>query len=148
MYSKFLIDVSLPHVWLGKARSKVTHSDLEKDLRDFIQNQFILPENREMGSFEALEILLPRWESYSSYCESFSLPRWQVLGWVSSNSLFPCLPLKLLLEKLWKLCGTSLVNRSQQPTTHRSNPIWAEARSVLPWLFQWQRAWDARLQSV
>ena len=47
-----------------------------------------------------MEILFLRQKSYSSYCEPFSLPRCQVLCRVSSHSAFPCLPLKLLRERL------------------------------------------------
>ena len=150
-----MTDKSLPQAWLRKSKSKVSHSDLEKDLGDLAPNQFFLPGILEMGSSEALkvkvklfsrvqlfatpwtaayqdppskgfsrqeywsglpfpypgdppdpgiepgfpaleadallseplgkslEILFLRQKSYSSYCEPFSLPRCQVLGFFS-----------------------------------------------------------------
>ena len=53
---KFLTDKSLPQAWLRKSRSKVSHSDLEKDLGDLAPNQFILPGILEMRSPEPLKV--------------------------------------------------------------------------------------------
>ena len=53
---KFLTDKSLPQAWLRKSRSKVSHSDLEKDLGDLAPNQFILPGILGMWSSEPLKV--------------------------------------------------------------------------------------------
>lgn len=81
------------------------------------------------------------------YCKPLALPRRQVLCRVSSNSLFPHLPLKLLLEKLWNAVVLHL-RIGRRPPYPDPIAIWAKGHSVLPWLSAWQRSRDAFLQSV